>query len=159
VGTLAVQIAKNIGAHVTAVCSTSNVKLVKALGADIVIDYKKTEALNTGPYDVFYDTVGAYTFEAAKPAITTKGTYLTLVPVPGVEFFTPGQSTKENGKGYFVTWKPTSVDLKILANWADTGKLEVVIDSTYRLADIEAAHLRSETERAVGKIVIRVAED
>jgi 2-desacetyl-2-hydroxyethyl bacteriochlorophyllide A dehydrogenase len=157
VGTLAIQIAKNIGAHVTGVCSTNNVDLVKSLGADVVIDYNEQDATKYGPYDVFYDTVGVYTYEKAKPAITTQGLYLTLVPGPGIDFFTSEQSTKEPGKGYFVTWKPTSKDLQILADWAEAGKIKAVIDSSYPLADIQTAHLHSQTERAVGKIVINIS--
>jgi NADPH:quinone reductase-like Zn-dependent oxidoreductase len=57
-----------------------------------------------------------------------------------------------------VAWFPTATDLQILADWADDRKLQAVIDSVYNLDDIQAAHLRSQTERAVGKIVIRIAE-
>ena len=158
VGTLAVQIAKNMGAHVTGVCSGKNLHLVKSLGADEVIDYTKNNPLESGSYDIVYDTVGAYNYDEAKPAIKPNGTYLTLVPVPGIDFFIPGQSTWEPGKGYFVAWFPTASDLQILADWADGRKLQAVIDSVYNLDDIQAAHLRSQTERAVGKIVIRIAE-
>jgi alcohol dehydrogenase len=55
-----------------------------------------------------------------------------------------------------VAWAPTAADLQILADWVEEGKLRTVIDSVYTLNDIRAAHLRSQTERAVGKIVIKV---
>jgi NADPH:quinone reductase-like Zn-dependent oxidoreductase len=132
--------------------------LVKSLGADDVIDYTKNNPLESGSYDIVYDTVGAYNYDEAKPAIKPNGTYLTLVPVPGIDFFIPGQSNWEPGKGYFVAWFPTATDLQILADWADDKKLQAVIDSVYSLDDIQAAHLRSQTERAVGKIVIRIVE-
>ena len=157
VGTLAVQIAKNLGAHVTAVCSGKNVELVASLGADAVVNYESENPLQADcPYDIVYDCVGAYTYIDAQSVLTPRGTYLTLVPVPDIDFFVPGQSEWEPGKGYFVAWFPTAPDLQLLANWADSGQLRAVIDSTYSLADIRAAHLRSETERAVGKIVIEV---
>jgi NADPH:quinone reductase-like Zn-dependent oxidoreductase len=156
VGTLAVQIAKNLGAHVTGVCSAKNTDLVASLGADAVIDYNETDPLQTDePYDIVYDTVGVRTYTDAKPALTDSGTYLTLVPVPDIEFFIPGQTEWEPGKGYFVAWTPTAADLQKLADWATAGKLRAVIDSEYSLDQIKEAHERSQTERCVGKIVIK----
>lgn len=159
VGTLAVQIAKNMGAHVTGVCSEKNLELVASLGADAVVDYNKADAFETDePYDVIYDTVGARTYVEAKSALTENGTYLTLVPVPEIEFFIPGQTEWEPGKGYFVAWTPTAEDLRILADWVDEGKLRPVIDSVFTLDQIRDAHLRSQTDRAVGKIVVKVRD-
>jgi NADPH:quinone reductase-like Zn-dependent oxidoreductase len=159
VGTLAVQIAKNLGAHVTGVCSAKNTDLVASLGADAVIDYNEMDPLETDePYDIVYDTVGVRTYTDAKPALTESGTYLTLVPVPDIEFFIPGQTEWEPGKGYFVAWTPTAADLQKLADWATAGKLRAVIDSEYSLDQIKEAHERSQTERCVGKIVIRVRQ-
>jgi NADPH:quinone reductase-like Zn-dependent oxidoreductase len=159
VGTLAVQIAKNMGAHVTGVCSEKNMELVASLGADAVVDYNKADAFETDEsYDVIYDTMGARTYLEAKTALTENGTYLTLVPVPDIEFFMPGQTEWEPGKGYFVAWTPTAEDLQILADWTDEGKLRPVIDSVFTLDQIRDAHLRSQTDRAVGKIIIKVRD-
>jgi len=158
VGTLAIQIAKNLGAHVTAVCSTNNVALVKSLGADQVIDYTLADPLSCDePYDVIYDTVCAHEYEKARQSLKESGVFLTLSPAPGVDFFIPGQTELEAGKGYFIAWTPAAADLQILADWADSGQLKVIIDSVYTLDEIQAAHLRSQTERCVGKIVINVA--
>jgi NADPH:quinone reductase-like Zn-dependent oxidoreductase len=160
VGSLAVQIARNMGAvHVTGVCSTQNIELVASLGVDHIIDYTVSDPFETEvPYNIVYDTVGAHSHAAARKALAEGGTYLTLVPGPDSEFFVPGQTIREPGKGYFVTWTPTAADLRLLADWASTGKLRTVIDSMYPLSDIRLAHLRSQTERAVGKIVIRMVE-
>jgi NADPH:quinone reductase-like Zn-dependent oxidoreductase len=159
VGTLAVQIAKNMGAHVTGVCSEKNMELVASLGADAVVDYNKADAFETDEsYDVIYDTMGARTYLEAKTALTENGTYLTLVPVSDIEFFMPGQTEWEPGKGYFVAWTPTAEDLQILADWTDEGKLRPVIDSVFTLDQIRDAHLRSQTDRAVGKIIIKVRD-
>ena len=157
VGTLAVQIAKNMGGHVTGVCSGRNTDLVASLGADAIIDYTEQDPLDTDtPYDVVYDTVGAYQYEDAKRAVKEEGIYLTLVPVSGIDFFIPGQTEREPGKGYFVAWTPTAADLQILADWVTEGALRPVIDSEFSLDQIRAAHERSQTERAVGKIVVNV---
>ncbi len=160
VGIFAVQIAKIMGAEVTAVCSTRNIDLARELGADRVIDYTKGEVLQAGDdYDVIYDTVGAQTYESAKPALKKEGIYLTLVPVPGIDFFIPGQTERMTGKGYFVAWTPHASDLRILSDWVTSGQLRPVIDSEYPLEEIRQAHERSQTLRAQGKIIIRMDVD
>jgi NADPH:quinone reductase-like Zn-dependent oxidoreductase len=160
VGVFAVQIAKLMGADVTAVCSTANVDLVKELGADRVIDYTQEEVLQAGDdYDVIFDAVGAQTYDSARPALKKDGIYLTLVPVPGIDFFIPGQTERARGKGYFVAWTPHAADLEILSKWAQDGGLRPVIDSEYPLDEMRAAHERSQTLRARGKIVIRVRDE
>lgn len=157
VGTFAVQIANNMGARVTGACSTANLALVRELGAERVLDYTREPVLAPGAgYDVIYDTVGAHSLEAARPALTGTGVYVTLVPVPGIEFFLPGQTARKAGGGYFLVWAPTGADLELLAGWVRQGRLRPVIDSEFRLEDIGAAHERSKTLRARGKIVIRV---
>ena len=160
VGTLAVQIARNMGAgHITGVCSGKNSELVASLGVDQIIDYTEQDPMETSePYDIVYDTIGVHSYVDAKRALKDDGTYLTLVPVEGIDFFIPGQSQWEPGKGYFVAWSPTAADLLILVDWVTAGKLRTVIDSVFTLSDIAEAHLRSQTERAVGKIVVRVRE-
>lgn len=81
---------------------------------------------------------------------------MTLVPVPGIDFFLPGQTERLAGKGYFVAWTPSGTDLDILAGWVRDGRLKPVIDSIFPLDDIRQAHERSETLRAAGKIVVQV---
>jgi NADPH:quinone reductase-like Zn-dependent oxidoreductase len=157
VGTYAVQIARNMGAQVTAVCSTANLAFVRELGAMQVIDYTREPALVAGAnYDVIYDAVGVHNLTAARPALSENGVYLTLVPVPDIEFFMPGQTRRKAGGGYFLVWAPTAADLEILAGWVRERRLKSVIDSEFRLDDIVAAHARSKTLRARGKIVINV---
>jgi NADPH:quinone reductase-like Zn-dependent oxidoreductase len=157
VGVFAVQIAKLMGAEVTAVCSTRNVDWVKGLGADHVIDYTQEDVPQAGDdYDIIFDAVGAQTYESAKPALKPEGIYLTLVPVPGIDFFIPGQTRRETGKGYFVAWTPHASDLRILTEWIDAGQLRPVIDSEFPLDQIREAHEYSQTLRAQGKIMIRI---
>lgn len=157
VGTYAVQIARNLGARVTAVCSTPNLGLARELGAHEVIDYTREAVLAPGAgYDLIYDVVGAHSPDAARPALAGDGCYLTLVPVAGVDFFIPSQTVRKPRGGYFLVWAPTGADLEVLAGWVRTGRLRSVIDSEYRLDDIRAAHQRSRSLRARGKIVIRV---
>ena len=157
VGTYAVQIAKNIGAAVTAVCSSGNIELVRELGADRVIDYTRQDPLETdAPYDLIYDTVGVLEYPAAEKKLTDDGVYMTLVPVDGIDFMFPGQTERKPRGGYFLVWAPTAADLVILADWVRDGKLRSIIDSEYSLDAIREAHERSRTERARGKIVVKV---
>lgn len=157
VGVYAIQIAKNMGAHVTGVCSTHNLELARELGADEVIDYKAHNPLATGQtWDVMYDTVGYLQHSEARECLTLDGVYITLVPAEGIEFFIPGQTERQPGGAYFLVWAPTAADLEILAGWVREGKLHSVIDSIYPLELVRDAHERSQTERARGKIVLRI---
>ncbi len=157
VGVFAIQLAKSFGAHVTAVCSGRNAQLVCELGADRVIDYTRADVLpDSDRYDLIYDAVGSQDAEASRRCLAPGGVYITLVPVPGIQFFVPGQTERVAGSGYFVAWTPSSPDLDELAARVRDGRLRPVIDSEYSLDDIAAAHQRSESLRAVGKIVVRV---
>lgn len=157
VGVSAIQVAKILGAHVTAVCSGRNTDLVRELGADRVIDYTCEDVLQAGDrYNVIYDAVGSQDFSVAKTHLADEGVFMTLVPVPGIDFFLPGQTERVAGKGYFVAWTPRTADLDILAGWVRDGGITPVIDSVFSLDDIRKAHERSETLRAVGKIVLQV---
>jgi len=160
VGTYAIQLAKQMGAHVTAVCSGRNFSLVTELGADAVIDYRTTDALETDEqYDVIYDVVGSHTLTAAKRALKDTAIYMTLVPVePDIEFFFPGRTNRKAGHGYFVITTANTIDLTDLAERFDSGRLRTVIDSVYPLEKIRMAHERSQTLRARGKIVLTMKD-
>ena len=157
VGIFAIQVAKIFGAHVTAVCSGRNADIVRELGADRVIDYTSEAVFHEGDrYDVIYDAVGTQDFAVAQNYLADGGIYMTLVPAPGIDFFLPGQTGRVAGKGYFVAWTPSSADLDILSGWVHDGRLKPVIDSVFSLDDVRKAHERSESLRAVGKIVLQI---
>lgn len=156
VGTFAVQIAKVLGAEVTAVCGSSNAELVKSLGADRVIDYKQQNFTNdTVKYDMIFDVVGNSSLTQCKNVLQPNGIYVTTQPYPEnylnsfLTWFTPGQKYK------VVLLKSRGSDLAYLKEQIEAGKIRAVIDRTYLLSEMAAAHTYSETQRAVGKIVIR----
>lgn len=157
VGTFAVQIAKALGAEVTAVCGTKNVDLVKSLGCDRVIDYQQTDfTQETTAYGVIFDTVGSKPFSDCKRVLTPKGIYVTTQPLPGnflqgfVSNVLPGPTAK------VVVAKANTGDLLYLKEQIEHGKIRSIIDRTYPLADIAEAHRYSEAGHAVGKIAISI---
>ncbi|MEH1770387.1 NAD(P)-dependent alcohol dehydrogenase [Nostoc sp.] len=155
VGIFAVQIAKALGAVVTGVSSTKNLDLVKSLGADRVIDYTQQDFTeDTTQYDIIFDAVGKRSLSETKRVLKPNGVYITTSPSPKVFLeivltaFLPGQKAK------LVFEKPNAKDLVYLKELIESGKIRVVIDRTYPLQELAAAHDYSETGRAVGKIAI-----
>ncbi|MBR8837458.1 MAG: NAD(P)-dependent alcohol dehydrogenase [Stigonema ocellatum SAG 48.90 = DSM 106950] len=158
VGIFAVQIAKALGAEVTAVCSTKNLELVKSLGASRLIDYTQQDfTQDTTQYDIIFDAVGKQSFSSCKGVLKPNGVYVTTLPSPDSIFqsiltlLIPGKKAK------IVFESPNSQDLVYLKELIESGKIRTVIDRTYPLQELAAAHAYSETGRAVGKIAIAVA--
>lgn len=158
VGIFAVQIAKALGAVVTGVSSTKNLDLVESLLADRVIDYTQQDfTQDTAQYDIIFDAVGKRSLSQTKRVLKPNGIYITTLPSPEVLLegvltaFLPGQKAK------FILEKPNIQDLVYLKELIEAGKIRVVIDRTYPLQELAAAHSYSETGRAVGKIAIAIA--
>jgi NADPH:quinone reductase-like Zn-dependent oxidoreductase len=158
VGIFAVQIAKVFGAEVTGVCSTKNLDLVKSLGADRIIDYTQQDfTQDTVQYDIIFDVVAKKSFADCRKVLKPNGIYVTTIPTP--QNILPGiLSTLIPGKkAKFVLAKPNPQDFAYLNELIEAGKIRTVIDRTYPLQELAAAHNYSESERAVGKIAIAIA--
>ncbi|MBL7176415.1 MAG: NAD(P)-dependent alcohol dehydrogenase [Desulfobacteraceae bacterium] len=156
-GTYGVQLAKYFGAEVTGVCSGANVKLVKSLGADKVIDYTKEDFTKTGPYDIIFDTVGKSPFSGSIRTLKKNGFYLRAVHIalsPIVQgLWTTMTSSKKVIGG--VAHERTE-DLVFLRDLVDAGKIKPVIDRTYPLEQIAEAHSYVEKGQKTGNVVITV---
>ncbi|MEA5620132.1 NAD(P)-dependent alcohol dehydrogenase [Cronbergia sp. UHCC 0137] len=157
VGLFAVQIAKALGAVVTGVCSTKNLDLVNSLGADFVIDYTQQDFTQGNVhYDIIFDAVAKKSFSQCQRVLQANGIYISTLPSLELMVqiflttFLPGQKAK------FVLEKPNTKDLLYLKELIEAGKLRTVIDRTYPLQELAAAHEYSQGERAVGKIAIAV---
>ena len=155
VGTFAVQIAKVYEAEVTGVCSTKNIELVKSLGCDRVIDYTQQDfTKEPTKYDIIFDVVGNKSFSDCKVNLNKNGVYVTTQPTPGtfmgnlLSLFSPGKKAK------IILLQTNSKDLEDLKDLIEEGKIHSVIDRTYPLSELAAAHAYSEEEHATGKIVI-----
>ncbi|MDE5105098.1 MAG: NAD(P)-dependent alcohol dehydrogenase [Trichodesmium sp. St19_bin2] len=155
VGTFAVQIAKAMKAEVIGVCSSKNITLVESLGADRVIDYNQDDFTKEfEQYDIIFDAVGKETFSSCENVLKSEGVYISTLPnlenLPStlLTLFVPGKKSK------LILVQPNPRDLIYLRKLIEDGLVKSVIDRTYKLAEIAAAHTYSEMNHAVGKIVI-----
>jgi NADPH:quinone reductase-like Zn-dependent oxidoreductase len=170
VGTFAVQIAKSLGAEVTAVCSTRNVDLVRSIGADHVIDYTKEDFTRSDQrYDVIFDNVCNHSFAERRRVLNPKGICVLAgmggAGVKGGEaigriasniFTARGLSSFTDQKFAQYMTKVSKEDLIMLAGLVQTGKLKPVIERTYKLSDAPEALRYLNEGHARGKIVITV---
>lgn len=165
IGSVAVQLAKVMGAEVTGVASARNRDLVLSLGADHFIDYGQHDfTAHKGRYDVIFDAVGKSSFSRAKPALQPQGIYMTTVPSLGIIIPTLQARKAKGKKGLLATTglrKPEDKlkDLNLLSEMIATGKLRCVIDRTYPLDKIAEAHAYVETGRKRGSVVIEMTRD
>lgn len=165
IGVHAIQLAKHFGAEVTAVTSTGNVELVKSLGADHVIDYKKEDfTQNTNAYDVIFDTVGKSSFGKSKSALKEGGIYLTTVITAGIlsQMLVTSKFGNKRAQIVFAGMRSAeekNQDFALFAQLAAAGTLKPVTDRCYGLDEIAEAHAYVDTGRKKGSVVIMVAND
>lgn len=160
VGTAAVQIAKAMRANVTAVCSTANLDMVSALGADQVIDYTRDDFTQNGQhYDVIFDTVGKSDFSRSMKSLKRDGAY--VLAAAGVGEMLRGAFASLVGPKKVISgvMSETSQDLIYLSGLIETGALKPVIDRAYPLAQIGQAHGYVELGHKKGNVVIAIGHD
>ena len=157
IGTYAVQLAKYFGAEVTGVCSTTNLELVKSLGANKVIDYKKEDYTKNGEaYGLILDTVGKTSFSACKKSLKQKGTYLPVV-MDLTELVQILWTSMRGGKKVKGGVAGESVeDLIFFKELFEAGKLKPVIDRCYPLEQTAEAFRYVEKGHKKGNVVIVV---
>jgi len=160
VGSYAVQLAKYFGAEVTGVCSTTNLELVKSLGADKVIDYTQEDFTKTGlTYDIIFDAVGKSSFSRCKSSLKPGGIYLTTIPSLGVMLQMLWTSKFGRKKAIFAAsgFAPSSEKTKnliFLKELIEAEKIKPVIDRRYPLEQIAEAHRYVEKGHKKGNVVI-----
>jgi NADPH:quinone reductase-like Zn-dependent oxidoreductase len=166
VGTFAVQIAKSLGAEVSAVCSTRNVDMVRSLGADRTIDYTREDFTRSGQrYDLIFDLVANHSLSACRRVLNPEGIYLVAGVGPGKSvYILLARAIAGPLLGVFVPQrfsvfgaKLRKVDLIILGELMRAGKVRPVIDRVYRLTEVPEAIRYLEGGHARGKVVIAVS--
>jgi NADPH:quinone reductase-like Zn-dependent oxidoreductase len=166
VGTFAVQIAKWLGAHVTGVCSTRNIELVRGIGADRVIDYTREDFAHDGQqYDVIFDLVGNRSLSEFRSVLKPEGIFI------GCGGGGPDKPTsellfgmlKQMVTGWFTSQQLVGVlarrskaDLEILMELLKSGIIKPVIDRRYSLAEVPEAIRCVEEGHARGKVIVQI---
>ncbi|MCT4664062.1 MAG: NAD(P)-dependent alcohol dehydrogenase [Flavobacteriales bacterium] len=159
-GMAAIQIGKYYGAHITAVCSAKNKSLVVSLGADEVIDYRKTDVSKIlEKYDIIYDTVGNLSFSMMKNQLTDKGILMTPVLDFGILC---SSILRKNPKKKRVIFSATGLKkdrelilyMQEIVKIFEARKLKTIIDRQYPIEKISDAHRYIDTGRKKGNVVL-----
>jgi len=165
IGTCAVQLAAKLGAIVTGVCSTANVEMVRALGADRVIDYTKTDfRTEQHKYDVIFDTVGKSSFRKTRSVLVPDGIYVTTVPELGTllsplfRFLNGGKRAKMSATGLRKDADKIK-DMDYLKGLMAKDELTAVIDRSYPLEHIATAHAYVELGHKRGNLVVTMPQE
>ncbi len=160
VGTSAVQFAKYFGADVTGVCSTTNLELVRSLGADEVIDYTEEDFTKTGQtYDIIFDTVTKSSFSACKSSLKQSGIYLSTLPTLSIYLQVLWTSKIGSKKAMFAATglrhsRERTKDLMFIKGLIEAGKIKSVVDKRYPLEQTARAHRYVEKGHKKGNVVI-----
>ncbi len=165
VGTFAVQIAKALGAEVTAVCSTRNVDLARSIGADHVVDYTREDFTRSEQlYDVMFDNAGSRSWSECKRVLNRQATVVLVGGQMGNRLLGPlGHvvrmrlaATLSSRKAVFFIAKVNSADMEVLRELLEAEKVTPVIDRRYELSEVADAFRYVGEGHARGKVVITV---
>jgi NADPH:quinone reductase-like Zn-dependent oxidoreductase len=164
VGTFAVQIAKALGAEVTAICSTRNVEQARSLGADHIVDYTREDFTRSGRrYDVILDVAGSKSWSQCRRVLRPHAT-LVMVGGTGSRLLGPlghiakmlVASLRGSQKAVFFVAKPNGPDLDVLRELLEAGNVKPVVEKRYDLAHVADAVRYIGEGHARGKLVIKV---
>ena len=155
VGTFAVQIAKALGAEVTAVVSTRKIEMARAIGADHIIDYTQEDFTQNGHrYDLIFDTVGNHSVAEYKRVLNPQGRFVTSAFLPALFIQGPWLARTEGKQMVNMMAKPNQQDLSFMAELLDSGQVKPIIDTCYPLADVPQALRYVREGHAKGKVII-----
>jgi NADPH:quinone reductase-like Zn-dependent oxidoreductase len=164
IGTAAVQLAKFYESHVTAVCNTKNLEIVRSLGADVTIDYTIEDfTKNAERYDIIFDAVGKHSFLRCRHSLVHGGIF--AVADMGYMWQNPflGLATSifraKRVKLPFSSHSDPVDDVLLLQGLMETGKYRAVIDRCYPLEEVVQANRYVETEQKTGNVVLTIDHD
>jgi NADPH:quinone reductase-like Zn-dependent oxidoreductase len=152
IGSFAIQIAKQLGAHVTATAAAEDAEFVTSLGAGEVIDYKSQDFTTlVHDYDMAYDTVGGETFAKSHQVLRSGGIIVSMVEQPNEEL------QKQYGvTDIYQSSKVTHEKLAKIAEWVDSGAIKVQVDKTFPLEQAGEAQAYIEEGKHHGKVVLTI---
>lgn len=159
IGSAAVQLLKYYGVHVTAVCNTKNIALVKSLGADVVIDYQTQDyTKTTTKFQFIFDAVGKSSFKICKPLLTEKGIYIsTELGKYGANIWQAMLTPLWGGKKVlFPIPTMTKADAELIKTMAEQGAFKPIIDRTYPLDQIHEAYHYVESGQKTGNVILHI---
>ena len=162
-GSAAVQLAKHFGAHVTAVCGTDHVELVRSLGADEVVDYRQQDFTKNGQtYDAIIDAVGKYSFRRGRRSLKPGGIYVAtdggrfMVETIALLVMTRWVGSKRVRSGI---GRRRKEDVLFLKELIEAGEFRAVVDRRYPMDQAVEAHRYVETWHKAGNVVLTIATD
>ena len=157
VGSWAVQLAKHYGAEVTGVCRTASLDLVKALGADRVIDYTREDFTASGEtYDIIFDAVAKSSFSRCEDSLEDDGVYLATDPTLAVVLSMVWTSIRGGKRALWAIGPERPQDLEALREILEAGEAKPTIDRRYPLEKVAEAHSYVEEGHTKGVVVINV---
>ncbi len=159
IGTFGVQIAKAMGAEVTAVDSTIKEEMLRRIGADHFFDYTKEDFTKSRKtYDVIFDIVAKSSYSECVKALNPKGRYLMANPRMTDMLRSVLTSTFTDKTVIFIFAKEKEEELFALKEMIEDGKIKPIVDKIYPLEQASEAHRRVETEQRLGPVVISVGK-
>ncbi len=156
VGGLAVQLARARGCEVIGVASARNGALVRELGANRALDYAEDDVGAAGPVEVILDAAGTLSLASVRRLLAPRGIYMSTTPTPG-SFAKVLRLRRSGLRGHIAMVRPRAKDLEELAALADAGKLRVVVDRVFPLAEAAAAQAYLAGAHPTGRVVLDVS--
>jgi NADPH:quinone reductase-like Zn-dependent oxidoreductase len=154
VGVLAIQIAKTVGANVTAMASGKHQDRLIELGTDIFLDYKQTKIEDLkGEYDLVFDLTTHYHYKNIRHLLKDDGIFIPANPFNSLIDI---MFHRRNVRWLYVD-KGDSKQIKELVNWVVEGRLKTVIDSEFSISDVDSAFKRASTHGKIGRVVIEIS--
>jgi NADPH:quinone reductase-like Zn-dependent oxidoreductase len=159
IGTAGVQVAAAVGAHITAVCNTRNVEVVRGLGADEVIDYTRRDFTESGQtYDIIFDAVGKASFQRTRGSLRPGGVYVGTDGLRNVLRSVAPVHISGLRTVMVIPPQYSRRDALLIKELIEAGSYRAVIDRRYRLEDVVEATRYVETEQKTGNVVLRVID-
>jgi NADPH:quinone reductase-like Zn-dependent oxidoreductase len=157
IGTAAVQLAKHQGTHVTAVCNTTNVELVRSLGADAVVDYLTDDFTRNGEtYDVILDAVGKHSFGRCRDSLVPGGVYLPTDGIWNIVLSLAARRSTRRRVVFAIPPRYRKEDVVFLRGLVEAGEYRAVVDRTVGLDEVADATRYVETGQKTGNVVVLV---